>query len=270
MQLTSQEITAFQKKILEWYEKNQRSLPWRHNRDPYRILISEVMLQQTQVARVIEKYQLWMHSFPTIQELANASTRDVLSHWSGLGYNRRALFLHRLAKELVETYDGKFPESEKVLLSLPGIGKYTARALLCFAFDQQIAVVDTNIKKIILTQFPQAKDVSEREIEEIAGSLLPEGKAYEWNQALMDYASMELKNIAHPRVAKQKPFQQSDRLYRGEILRILLKNSSLSENDLYREVCKKKEVERTRFERILSGMVREDLLKRQGQMIAII
>lgn len=242
MLLSSQEVAAFQKKILEWYEKNQRALPWRENRDPYRILISEVMLQQTQVNRVIEKYQEWMLAFPTLESLAQASTRDVLSHWSGLGYNRRALFLHQLAQFLVEkskktvvleqsdrnsakqknvspsegSYQGLqpfqddilWPQTEKELQSLPGIGKYTSRALLCFAFDHQVAVVDTNIKKIILTQFSGLENATEKEIEEIATALLPARKAYEWNQALMDYASAELKSIVHPRVTKQKPFQQ--------------------------------------------------------------
>ena len=151
--LMSSEVKKFQQKILDWYEKNKRDLPWRRTRDPYKIWISEIMLQQTQVSRVIPKYEAWLEKFPTVASLAKAKTADVLAMWSGLGYNRRALNLKKTAERVVNEFGGKFPRDEKLLRSLPGIGEYTAGALLCFAFDEQIAVVDTNIRKVILTQF---------------------------------------------------------------------------------------------------------------------
>src|SRR6185312_9779538 len=114
--LSSKQILSFQKEILEWFEKNKRDLPWRKSRDPYAILVSEVMLQQTQVSRVIPKYKAWMGKFPTLKSLADASTRDVLLFWSGLGYNRRALYLKRLAQELVKNHKSTFSQDEKELV----------------------------------------------------------------------------------------------------------------------------------------------------------
>jgi A/G-specific adenine glycosylase len=155
--LSKENILAFQNEILSWYEQNRRDLPWRQTRDPYKILVSEVMLQQTQVNRVIPKFEAWLKAFPAVTDLAKAPTTEVLRLWSGLGYNRRALNLKTTAVVVSETYNGKFPKTEKELLALPGIGIYTARAILCFAFNQQVAVVDTNVKKVILTKFMTKK-----------------------------------------------------------------------------------------------------------------
>jgi A/G-specific adenine glycosylase len=226
MHLSEGEIREFQERILGWYAVHQRDLPWRKTRDPYRILVSEVMLQQTQVNRVIPKYMEWLRLFPTVKELAAASVADVLRAWSGLGYNRRALFLKRLAEVLVRDYDGKFPEDEKLLLQLPGIGMYTARAILCFAFDKQVAVVDTNVKKVHLTQLDK-EILNDKEVWALAEQLVPEGRAYDWNQALMDYASMMLKQekIAIP---KQSKFAGSRRYYRGKLLKTLVRDHSVA------------------------------------------
>lgn len=251
-------IKTFQKKILDWYAENKRDLPWRKNRDPYSILVSEIMLQQTQVNRVIPKYEAWFRKFPTINNLAKAKVSDVLALWSGLGYNRRVLNLKKTAEIIVEKYKGKFPQDEKELLELSGIGIYTARALLCFAFDQQIAVVDTNIRKVILTQFSISRHceevrrvtskkevllegsnpigiqlydgdcrahsslaMTEKEVQDIADHLLPKGKAYEWNQALMDYSSTVLREHKIP-IPKQSKFIGSHRYYRGRVIKALI------------------------------------------------
>ncbi|HSA84151.1 MAG TPA: Fe-S cluster assembly protein HesB, partial [Patescibacteria group bacterium] len=189
----------------------------------------EVMSQQTQINRVVAKYEAWMEKFPTIINVANATVADVLQYWLGLGYNRRALNLKKTAESIVANFDGMFPMTEKELLELPGIGKYTARAILCFAFDQQVAVVDTNIRKIIITQF--GIDGNDNELQDIADQLLPKGKAYDWNQALMDYASAELKRekISIP---KQSKFIGSHRYYRGQILKILLTKKKILIKDL--------------------------------------
>ena len=250
MQLSDKELIEFQEKILSWYAQHQRDLPWRQTRDPYRILISEVMSQQTQIQRVIVKYTAWLESFPTVQSLASAKVSDVLALWSGLGYNRRALHLKKTAEIVTEKYSRKFPETEKELLALPGIGQYTSRALLCFAFNQQIAVVDTNVRKVILTQVlknhsgeqsdskilqisdsGQARMTTEKEIEAIAQRLLPQGKAYEWNQALMDYAGAVLKKekISIP---KQSKFIGSHRYYRGQVLKSLLQQKKIAVQDM--------------------------------------
>lgn len=236
MKLSAGKIKLFQEKILTWYEEHKRELPWRGVSDgtslqetAYKVFISEVMSQQTQLNRVVPKYQDWMKAFPTIVDLANAKVSDVLHYWSGLGYNRRALNLKKAAEILVTEYDGKFPTIEKELLGLPGIGKYTARAILCFAFGEQIAVVDTNVRKIIVTQF--GIDGDDQELQEIADQLLPKGKAYDWNQALMDYASEVLKKhkIVIP---KQSKFIGSHRYYRGQILKKLLEKKTIKFSEL--------------------------------------
>lgn len=218
--LSEQQILSFQSKILDWYAVNQRDFPWRKTRDPYAIFISEVMSQQTQINRVLAKYQEWLQSFPTVTALARASNVDVLRLWSGLGYNRRALNLKKAAEIIAQQYEGNFPRSEHLLLSLPGVGPYTARAILCFAFDEQIAVVDTNVRKVILVEFPEINDVP-KAIEMAAAQLLPQGHAYEWNQALMDYSSSVLKKEKIP-IPKQSTFIGSHRYYRGQVLKQLL------------------------------------------------
>lgn len=233
MRCDQKNITRFQKKILAWYTKNKRDLPWRNlpfdptlqQRDPYKILVSEVMLQQTQVGRVIPKYSAWMEKFPDVKSLASASQRDVLLYWSGLGYNRRALHLQKAAKMLCDEYNGVWPRDKDSLKRLPGIGEYTARALLTFAFHQQVAVVDTNVRRVILTQFQisnfQFQMPSDNQMQQIADHMLPNGKAYEWNQALMDYAALELKSNKIP-LRKQSSFKGSRRFYRGKLLKLLL------------------------------------------------
>jgi len=222
-----QKIASFQKKILGWYDIHHRDLPWRRTRDPYRILISEVMSQQTQLSRVVPKYESWLDKFPTIENLANAKISEVLFYWSGLGYNRRALNLKKTAEIISTTYHGTFPQTEKALLALPGIGKYTARAILCFAFNKQIAVVDTNVRKVLLIQF----DASENNIVQAAQMLLPIGKAYEWNQALMDYAAAVLKKEKIP-FPKQSKFIGSHRYYRGQVLKHLVQKRKIKVEEL--------------------------------------
>ncbi|HVA96832.1 MAG TPA: hypothetical protein VND99_04205 [Candidatus Acidoferrales bacterium] len=233
--ISRKKITSFQKHILDWYSVHKRDLPWRElpfdtvkgARDPYKILVSEIMSQQTQLSRVIPKYEAWVKKFPSTEHLAQAKTAEVLHYWNGLGYNRRALHLKKTAEIIAAKYHGEFPRSEKELMILPGIGKYTARAILCFAFDQQVAVVDTNVRKVILTQFA----VPEKEIAEIADALLPQGSAYNWNQALMDYAASVLKKekISIP---KQSQFIGSHRYYRGQVLKLLLQKRKVPVDDV--------------------------------------
>lgn len=267
--LTAKQITAFRKEILLWFAKNKRDLPWRHSRDPYNILISEVMLQQTQVSRVIPKFDAWMKRFPTVHVLAKASVHDVLSLWSGLGYNRRALYLQKLAMELVKNHKSEFPQDEMQLRKLPGIGEYTARALLCFAFNKQVAVVDTNVKKVIAVTFFKGKVPEQKVLQQIAEQLLPKGKAYEWNQALMDYASAELKKekIAIP---KQSTFKDSDRFYRGEIVRVLLKNKTISLAQLENHLQKAgKGIQKERLEKIILSLEKNGFIQYEKKQLIL-
>lgn len=273
LEITKEEVEKFQEEILSWFEKNKRNLPWREMPDDisledraYRILVSEVMLQQTQVSRVIPKYEAWLEAFPTVQSLAKASTADVLRLWSGLGYNRRALFLQKTAKIITDQFNGHFPQDEKTLRLLPGIGEYTARAVLCFAFDKQIAVVDTNVRKIILTKFQisnfKSQMPNEKEIKEIAEQLLPHGRAYEWNQALMDYSSAVLSKEKVP-LKKQSDFKTSNRYFRGQVVKLLLekKRVSIHElNALFLRLYGKEDSER--LSKILGQLEKDQLITR--------
>lgn len=147
--VSTDQLKTFSNRLLRWYRKSGRDLPWRHTHDPYRILISEIMLQQTQVTTVIERYQRWLKRFPTITSLAKAPTAEVLQEWAGLGYNRRALALQQIAQRVMTEYDGQFPTTIDELKSFKGIGDYTAHAIASFALQQRVPLVDTNIKRVL-------------------------------------------------------------------------------------------------------------------------
>lgn len=170
--------------ILTWYRKSARRLPWRRTRNPYRILVSEIMSQQTQVSRVLEKYPRFLKRFPNLQTLAAAKTSDVIRAWQGMGYNNRAIRLQRIAREVTANRGGNLPRDVRELQELPGIGKYTAHALSCFAFNAEVPVVDTNVRRVLTRLFPKLAD--RRDIWEVAALALPGRNAYDWNQALMD------------------------------------------------------------------------------------
>jgi A/G-specific adenine glycosylase len=176
--------------LLAWYRTYRREFPWRDNASPYAILVSEIMLQQTQAARVSEILPRWLRRFPTIETLARARARSVLLAWSGLGYNRRALALHACARAIVRGYGGRVPSDPGLLRRLPGIGRYTADAVACFAYGAQRPVVDVNIRRIYSRLvLPAARHdgmLPDERVYEIAAAALPRGRAFDFNQALMD------------------------------------------------------------------------------------
>ncbi|OGP54739.1 MAG: A/G-specific adenine glycosylase [Deltaproteobacteria bacterium RBG_13_52_11b] len=179
-----------QQRLLRWFEKNKRELPWRKTRDPYAIWISEMMLQQTQVATVIPYYLKFLKLFPTVRHLARADLSDVLRVWEGLGYYSRARNLHKAARTVVILFNGKIPDNPEDLLSLPGVGRYTAGAILSIAFNRESPVLDGNVKRVLSRLYAIPGDPKERKIEErlwdISGSLIPKGNAHSFNQALME------------------------------------------------------------------------------------
>lgn len=191
---TSGRKKRFQEKLLDWYSEHSRELPWRNTHDPYHIVVSELMLQQTQVDRVIPKYDAWFKQFPTVKSLADAPTKDVIAAWQGLGYNRRALYLQRIAQTVLDEFNGAFPKTREELLELPGIGPYTAGALMSFAYKADEAIVDTNVIRLLGRMFIGYKDlpsVSEKELWNLSKSMIPKkGKTYYFNQALMDFGAM--------------------------------------------------------------------------------
>ena len=202
-------------------------MPWRNTKDPYKILVSEVMLQQTQVARVLPKYREFLKEFPTVQSLAKTPDKKLLKVWRGLGYWRRALLLKKAAKEIIKNHRGKFPKNPEDLKKLPGIGPYTAGAVACFSFQNKHAFLDTNIRRVYLHFFfPKKNNVSDKEILEIAKKAVWKKNPREWHYALFDYGAVVLKdkkiNKQSKHYAKQSKFAGSFRSFRTKVMRFLL------------------------------------------------
>lgn len=231
---------SFIQTIWSHYSHNKRSFPWRETTDPYAILVSEVMLQQTQTQRVVIKYSEWLQRFPTIEALAQASLSEVLSSWSGLGYNRRGKYLWEAAQIIKDVYSGVFPNSVETLRKLPGIGEYTANAVLAFAFNQPTVVLETNIRTVILHHFFSAsgdEKIADTDIKKILEAVVDKKNPREWYYALMDYGNW-LKSEGHhhfhkqKQYVKQKPFKGSERYVRGYLLRETLANKKLYLKDM--------------------------------------
>ncbi|MCU1297794.1 MAG: A/G-specific glycosylase [Acidobacteriaceae bacterium] len=184
MQITKHRANTFRRQLLHWYDGNARDLPWRRDRDPYRVWLSEVMLQQTRVVAVIEHYHRFLKRFPTIEKLAAAREASVLAVWSGLGYYRRARMLHAASKEIVSDHAGKFPDSSAELRTLPGIGRYTAAAIASIAFDETVAVVDGNVERVL--QRVAGKRLGKEQIWEAAQELVSHQRPGDSNQAIME------------------------------------------------------------------------------------
>ncbi|HQL24842.1 MAG TPA: Fe-S cluster assembly protein HesB, partial [candidate division Zixibacteria bacterium] len=190
--LSAAHIAAFRRDIRAFYRRHGRHLPFRETNDPYAITVAEIMLQQTTVERVTPYYEAWLRRFPDWQTVAAAPIRAVLAAWSGLGYNRRALYLQKLAQTVVGEYGGELPSDPAVLRRLPGIGPYTANAVAAFAFGRRVAAVDTNVRKVLLHRFGLAADARPAEIQRIAELVLPRTGIRAWHAALMDYARLGL------------------------------------------------------------------------------
>ena len=236
-------VEAIQEALIEWYETDHREYPWRQTDDPYEILVSEIMSQQTQLDRVIEAWQDFLDEWPTVESLAAASRRDVVSFWSShsLGYNNRAKYLHEAATQLVNDYDGAFPESPEELQELMGVGPYTANAVASFAFNNGDAVVDTNVKRVLYRAFDIPDD--DTAFETAASELMPEGRSRVWNNAIMELggvacektpacetagcpwrewcAAYETGDFTAPDVPTQPSFDGSRRQFRGRVIRTL-------------------------------------------------
>ena len=283
--LQAKQIKKFQKEILQYYQKNKRDLPWRPPSlkfrrdkalDPYKILISEVMLQQTQVERVKYYYAAFLKEFPTWKTLANAPTKQLLSLWQGMGYNRRALYLQRTAKIIIEKYSGKLPQNEKELITLPGIGKATAAAILTYAYNFPVIFIETNIRRVFIYWFfKNQKAVHDKEILSLVEQTLPKkppsaGRSpREWYWALMDYGSMLAKTETNPNhkskhYTKQSKFEGSQRQLRGTILKTLL-DSSLTLEQLTKQTKRKK----PELTKILSQLAAEGFIKKNGDFYRI-
>ena len=232
VECNQEDVVAFQKKVMNWWAENARDLPWRRDPSPYNVLVSEIMLQQTQVSRVVLKFDEFMKEFQTIESLAKTNIKHLLKVWSGLGYNRRAIWLKEAAKQIVER--GEFPQSVKELQELKGIGPYTSRSVLIFAFNKDLAAVDTNIRRILIASGFADETMSDRQLQPIAETVLLRGRSRDWHNALMDYGSLVLtssKTNISP-VTKQSCYEGSSRQVRGAVIRALTASDEIELENL--------------------------------------
>lgn len=224
------EITYFFDELNGYYKKHKRDLPWRKTNDPYKIMVSEIMLQQTQVNRVIPKYEAFLTKFPNVQKLANAKLAEVLSAWNGLGYNRRAKFLHQAVQKVVADFGGKIPRTVDELAQLPGIGKNTAGAIVAYAYNRSVVFIETNIRTVLLHHFfADQDDVSDRQLEEVLRELIIDVQnPREFYWSMMDYGTFlkitdnNIKRSKH--YVRQSKFVGSKRQVRGNVIKLLLEN----------------------------------------------
>jgi A/G-specific adenine glycosylase len=237
--ISPDKITTFQRTVWDFYRAHRRAMPWRTEPTPYYVLVSELMLQQTQVARVLGKFPVFIRRFPTIQDLAAAQLGDVLETWSGLGYNRRAKFLWLAAQAVVRDYDGEIPRSHKELVKLPGIGVNTAGAILAYVHNEPVVFIETNIRTVFIHHFfdDNMDAVDDTSLREVVAAALPLENPREWYWALMDYGT-ELKSTIGAqlhRVKNHRPqstFKGSRREVRGQVIKILIERRSMSLEDL--------------------------------------
>jgi A/G-specific adenine glycosylase len=228
------DIKKFRKIVLDHYKQHGRVLPWRENTNPYWVLISEVMLQQTQVPRGLVKFPEFIGVFPSVEALAAATTPEVLAAWQGLGYNRRALYLKRAAEIIVRTYAGVIPDDPAVLQQLPGIGPNTAASIATFAYNRSVPFIETNVRTVFLHHFFPGEDgVSDAQLMPLIAEAQDVKNPREWYWALMDYGTFLKKEFGNAsrrsrHYTKQSKFEGSLRQLRGHILRLLLKQKRLT------------------------------------------
>lgn len=291
MNLTPQQVTAFQETVWEYFRDAKRAMPWRDRPDPYYVLVSELMLQQTQVPRVIPKFEGFIERFPNAKALAGAKLADVLSEWNGLGYNRRAKFLHMAAKMVESVFGGTIPNTIDDLVKLPGVGPNTAGAILAYAYNQPVVFIETNIRTVYIHHFfHDQSNVNDKQILELVGQTLPAIREEqrpvreansdsfrkgamrnpervshrEWYWALMDYGThlkqtLPGRNVQSKHYKKQGQLAGSLREMRGRIIRALV-GTSLSEEALREQVAAD-----DRFVPAINGLKRDGLVIQQNE-----
>ena len=223
-------IKKFQGKILTYYKNNGRAyLPWRTRQTPYYVLVSEIMLQQTQVERVITKFNEFVQAVPTLEKLAKLSQKKLLTLWQGLGYNSRALRLQKAAQDIIKRHSGKIPKEKEALIALSGIGPYTAGAIRVFTYNLPDIFIETNIRRVFIHEFfSDANNIADKEVLQLIEQTLPKTNPRTWYEALMDYGATLPKvlksnpNTKSKHYTKQRKFSGSDRQLRGKILRLAL------------------------------------------------
>ncbi|GAX59734.1 A/G-specific DNA glycosylase [Candidatus Scalindua japonica] len=264
VKLTAAVIRKFQDEIYSFYKKNGRDLPWRMTSDPYHILVSEIMLQQTQVQRVMEKYELFIRIFPDFYSLSNAPLQKILKTWQGMGYNRRAIALKKIAQKIVNEFDGNLPTSVETLMTFPGIGRATASAIAAFAFQCTTVFIETNIRRVFIHYFfPDTENVKDSDILPLVEKTVCTSNPREWYYALMDYGVMVKQNYENPNrksahYKRQSPFEGSNRQIRGMVLKLLVQEPNISA----RQIGQKLNTHKDKLEYIIAQLVKEGFIKK--------
>lgn len=265
-------LNAFRNYVLRWYHLHGRhELPWRQTTDPYTILVSELMLQQTQVERVVPKFLAFLEKYPSSAELAQASLAEVLGMWQGLGYNRRAKFLWQTAQTVEKEYSGVFPATLEELQKLPGVGPYTASAVSVFAFNNPEVVIETNIRTVFIHHFfPGETNVEDAQLLPLIEQSINIENPREWYAALMDYGTRLKKDLPNPsRRSKhhtvQSRFEGSPRQVRGEIIRYLTQKDTLSRDALEGMIQGNKKY----FEKVLADLVAEEMVEQENKKYSL-
>lgn len=276
MLLTVTQISAFRKTVLEYYAAHGRhTLPWRtSHRAPYHVMVSEIMLQQTSVERVIPKFLEFCTVFPTVQALADASQSEVISRWVGLGYNRRAVYLHKAAKVIADIYDGVIPDRKDVLITLPGIGPYAAASIAVFAYNSPEIVIDTNIRSIYIHHFFSGKEnISDQEIVPYIADTLDQEKPYIWYSALMDYGVHLKKSVGNvsrksKHYTKQSPLSGSRRELRGAVIRTLSQQPERNE-ELKSKILSSHPGNKHDIDSVVADLIRENIVVQQNGILSL-
>jgi len=279
MKIENSKIENFRHDVWDYYKNNGRhNLPWRKTKDPYRILVSEVMLQQTQVSRVIEKYKAFLIRFPNVRRLAEAPLSDVLKAWSGLGYNRRAKFLRAAAEVIVRGYSGRVPKAAIVLRTIPGVGPYTASAVRIFAFNEPDVLIETNVRTVYIHHFfvDTSKPIGRHKLMRgqntihdddilLLAKQVAEGQdPRTWHWALMDYGVHIKKLHGNParrsaHYTRQSKFEGSPRQVRGRVIRVLA-HEQLTVRQLQKEL---EGVAEKNIEQVIAGLQKDGLIKKE-------
>ncbi|MEW5802500.1 MAG: A/G-specific adenine glycosylase [bacterium] len=264
-------IDRFRRIIYGYYQEYGRQFPWRMTHDPYYILVSEIMLQQTQTERVAQKYEQFIREFPDFSSLACAPLQKVLSVWQGLGYNRRALSLKAIAQTVVDEFSGNLPRDVESLKTLPGIGTATASAICAFAFEKPTVFIETNIRRVFIHFFfPHEDMVKDAQILPLVERTLDTSNPREWYYALMDYGVMLKKELLNPNRKSahyqvQIRFEGSNRQIRGMILKTLIASPDLSEDEIMQEV----KMDPQKVKGNLIQLQKEGFIQKKGERFSI-
>jgi A/G-specific adenine glycosylase len=264
-------FSQFRDRVRGYYNLSGRLFPWRETRDPYHIIVSEFMLQQTQVERVKAKYGPFVHKFPDFETLARTDLRSVLRIWQGLGYNRRAIALKDTAIRVIRDHAGELPNTVDKLIQLPGIGHSTAGSVLAFAFNKPAVFIETNIRRVFIHFFFQDRtDIKDTEIMPLVEATVDHGNPRHWYYALMDYGAMlKMQGINPNRKSAhytiQAPFEDSDRQVRGAIIRLLLTKDTITAKKLISLLG----IQQDRAEKILTSLEKDEFIVRSGSEIHI-